>query len=143
MGRTMDTSKLRKVCEKAGVNPFVKEVVVDRIVRCEASQGRFLPPVAPADEEEQDQTSGKKGSMVDAILANEAQRKKEKERQEQQAEALAKKVKELKAMSLDDLKKTISKKGQEPAGKKEDLVQALLLIYEQEEKIAAKKAKLQ
>merc|ERR1712176_1171928 len=84
--------------------------------------------------------------MVDAILASEAQRKKERERQQQQEEAFAKKVKELKTMSLDDLKKTLSKKGQDLAGKKdkkEDLIHALFAIHKQEEEIAAKKAKMQ
>jgi len=138
----MDNSKLQRLCEKAGVNPFVKEVVVDRVVRCEVAKGRFLPPVAPSEEEEHDQASSK-GSMVDAIMANEVLRKKEKERKQKQEEAAANKIKELRAMSLDDLKKSLTKKGQEPVGKKDDLVQALYAIHLQDEAIAAKKAKMQ
>jgi len=117
-------------------------VVVDRIVRCEVAKGRFSPPVALSEEDEPEQASGK-GSMVDAILANEVLRKKEKERKQQQEEAAANKMKELKAMSMDELKKSLTKKGQEPVGKKDDLVQALFAIHLQHEAIAAKKAKMQ
>merc|ERR1712060_803879 len=80
--------------------------------------------------------------MVEALLANEANRKREREQKKQEEDAAASKRKELRAMSIDELKKLLTSKGQEPTGKKEDLVEALFAISVQEDAAAARKAKL-
>jgi len=64
------------------------------------------------------------------------------ELKKQQEEAAANKRKELKAMSVEDLKKALSKRRLEPMGKKEDMVEALFQVGVQEEKIAARKSEL-
>merc|ERR1712224_323688 len=55
-------------------------------------------------------------------------------------EETANKIKELQAMNVHDLKNELTKKGVEPAGKKDEMVKALLDIRIQEEKVNAKKA---
>merc|ERR1712032_1013587 len=85
-----------------------------------------------------------KGNMVDAILANEARLKKEKLLQQQEEELAQKKLKEVKAMSIEELKKALAKKGKKDAvGKKDDLAQALFVFHMQEAEDAKRKAKLQ
>jgi len=56
--------------------------------------------------------------MVEALLANEAQRKKEKEFRSQQEDALAQKRKELKSLSIDDLKKRLLRRNWRRAAKR-------------------------
>merc|ERR1712232_928789 len=115
--RALDTEKLQKLCTKLGVDPFVKEIMVERISKRENETGAYSRPSLV---EELDAPKEEKNiDMVDSLLANEAQRKKEQEKRSQQEEALAKRRKELKALSLDDLKKRLSKKGLEASGKKE------------------------
>merc|ERR1711959_190657 len=85
----------------------------------------------------------KAGDMVDALLANEAHRKKEQELKQQQEDAAAQKRKELKCMSLDDLKKRLAKKALQADGnKKEDMVEALFIAGMQEDAANARKAAL-
>lgn len=116
---------------------------MERIVRCEAGKGCFDPPVAQ-EEPEPEEPLSKKGSMVDNILANEARLKKEKELQQQEEEQAQKKFKEFKAMSVEELKKALAKKGKkDAAGKKDDLAQMLFVLHMQAEEDAKKKAKLQ
>jgi len=141
--KSMDEQALKKLCDAGAVNPFVKEVMVERLVRCEAGNGRFDPP-AKQKEPEAEEPVSKKGSMVDAILANEARLKKEKELQQQEEEQAQKKFKEFKAMSIEELKKALAKKGKkDAAGKKDDLAQALFVLHMQAEEDAKKKTKLQ
>jgi len=139
----MDKAILQKLCEKAGVEPFVKEVMVERLVRVEGAAGKFARPTIPAEpaEEEQKPKKAKKTDMVDALLEQEANRKREAELKKQQEQAEASKRKELKALSVDELKKTLTKKGRDATGKKEDMVEALYQITLQEEAAAAHKAK--
>jgi len=80
--------------------------------------------------------------MVDALLAIEAQRKIEMELQTQQEEAAALKMKDLKSLSIDDLKKRLTKKGLEASGKKEEMLRALFLVGLQEDAAAKRKAEL-
>lgn len=145
--RSMDEIALKQLCDAGAVNPFVREVIVERIVRREASMGRFNPPTAQKELEkelEPEEPVSKKGSMVDAILANEARLKHEKELQQQQEEQAQKKFKEFKAMSIEELKKALAKEGKKDAtGKKDELAQALFVLHMQAEEEAKKKAKLQ
>merc|ERR1712232_178703 len=138
--RALDTEKLQKLCTKLGVDPFVKEIMVERISKRENETGAYSRPSlveeldAPKEERNID--------MVDSLLANEAQRKKEQERRRQQEEALANRRKELKALSLDDLKKRLAKKGLEASGKKDDMVEALFVAVVQDDKAIARRNEL-
>lgn len=136
----MDNAKLLKLCAKIGADPYVKEIMVERIGKRENDAGCYSRP-SPV--QEGDAANGdSKGDMVEALLANEAQRKKEKELRSQQEEGLAQKRKELKSMSLEDLKKRLAKKKLEASGKKEDMVEALFLAVVQEEAANARKVEL-
>merc|ERR1719271_836274 len=103
--------------------------------------GCYSRPTMPQDEAPSTVTQPS-GDMVEALLASEAQRKKERELQSQQEEKAAQKRKEIKAMSIDDLKKRLTKKGLEASGKKEDMVEALFLAAVQEEVVAARQSEL-
>merc|ERR1711935_282686 len=128
--QAMDNTQLQKLCHKMGVDPFVTEIMVDRITKKENEMGCYSRPALPQDEAPQAQQSL---DMVEALLANEAQRKKENELKSQQMDKFAEKRKELKSMSIEDLKKRLTKKGLESNGKKEDLVEALFLVAVQED----------
>merc|ERR1712072_1010231 len=93
-------------------------------------------------QEEEAPKGEQRGDMVEALLANEAQRKKEKELRSQQEDALAQKRKELKSLSIEDLKKRLAKKKLEASGKKEDMIEALFLAVVQEDAANARKADL-
>merc|ERR1719499_1565904 len=141
----MDKIGLRNLCTAANVDPFVKEVMVDRIVKREAELGRFAKQQVPVEEEEEvagGKSEKKAKDMVEALLAQDANRKREAELKKQEEEIAANKRKELRALSVDELKKAISKKGRPAEGKKEDLVETLYAIGQEEEAAAAKKAKL-
>merc|ERR1719454_2040962 len=99
--------------------------MVERVSKKENDEGRYLRP--RQSQEEEAPKADKQGDMVEALLASEAQRKKEKELRDQQDEALNKKRKELKALSIDDLKKRLAKKKLEASSKKEDMVEALFV----------------
>merc|ERR1719414_2615684 len=115
--------------------------MADRILKFEVKAGRFLPPNTKQEQEEELPES-KAGDMVQALLANEAKRKKELESKKQQEESAASKLKELKAMSIEDLKKALEKAGRKPAGKREELMAALFEVRAQEEQLDARKAEL-
>eukprot|EP00444_Apocalathium_aciculiferum_P004460 CAMPEP_0183397734 /NCGR_PEP_ID=MMETSP0370-20130417/10797_1 /TAXON_ID=268820 /ORGANISM="Peridinium aciculiferum, Strain PAER-2" /LENGTH=530 /DNA_ID=CAMNT_0025578667 /DNA_START=53 /DNA_END=1645 /DNA_ORIENTATION=- len=141
----MEKAALRKLCEKAGVEPFVREVLVERLVRVEHTAGKFARPTipaAPVEEEEEKPKKGKKADMVDALLEQESRRKKDLELKKTQEGAEASKRKELKAMSVDELKKALSKQGLEAAGKKDDMVETLYQVQLLEEALAARKSDL-
>merc|ERR1712086_290644 len=135
----MDVNQLQKLCNKMGVDPFVTEIMVDRITKKENEMGCYSRPALPQDEAPQAQQSL---DMVEALLANEAQRKKENELKSQQMDKLAEKRKELKSMSIEDLKKRLTKKGLESNGKKEELVEALFLVAVQEDAAKARESEL-
>jgi len=138
----MDKHALSLLCRKLGVDPAVKEVMVDRLLRFEVQCGRFDPPKAEP-EKSSVLTPGPNEDMVQFLLATEAQRKKDRELKQQQEEAATKKRKELKALPVDELKKLLSNKGLDlPSGKKEDLVEALVYVIFQEEKLTTRKAEL-
>merc|ERR1712072_972628 len=93
-------------------------------------------------QEEEAPKGEQRGDMVEALLANEAQRKKERELRSQQEDALAQKRKDLKSMSIEDLKKRLAKKKIEASGKKEDMVEALFVASVQEDQANARQADL-
>jgi len=138
----MEKAALRKLCEKRGVEAFVKEVMVERLLKHELEAGCFLRPSAEQEANEEAPAATKKGDVVEALLASEANRKKELELKKQQEETTANKKKELKAMSVEELKKKLTKHKLEAVGKKEDMVEALFQVGVQEEKIVSRKAEL-
>jgi len=137
---SLDTVKLQKLCAKMGVDPFVKEIMVERISKKENETGCYARPALT--QESEAPKAEKPVDMVDALLANESQRKKDKEQRDQKEEASNQKRKEIKALSVDDLKKRIGKKGLEASGKKDDMVEALFLLAMQEDKANARAAEL-
>merc|ERR1711972_506993 len=132
----MDETQLRKLCNKFGVDPFVKEIMVGRISKRESETGCYSRPSIV--QEGEAPNDDMKGDMVEALLANEAQRQKERELRCQQEDA----VKELKSMSIDDLKKRLKKKGLEQTGKKEEMVLALFKLGVQEDAVKARTSEL-
>merc|ERR1712070_663953 len=94
---SLDIAKLQKLCNKMGVDPFVKEIMAERISKREKEMGRYSRPALP--QETEAPTGEKKGDMIDALLANEAQRKKETEQKSAQEGMLAAKRKEVKSLS--------------------------------------------
>jgi hypothetical protein len=131
---------LRKLCKKNGVDPFVKEILVERLVRLEAAAGRFARPKLHEPEKEEPLQAGK--TMVDALLASEAARKKEKELKMQREEAAANRHRDLEGMTMEQLKKLAAKKKLEVTGKKQDLVTALSEAGLREDLAAARKEHL-
>lgn len=131
---------LRKLCKKAGVDPFVKEILVERLVRLEVAAGRFARPKLTEPEKEEPLQAGK--TMVDALLASEAARKKEKELKMQRDEAAASRHRDLEGMTIEQLKKLAAKKKLEVTGKKQDLVAALSEAGLREDMAAARKEHL-
>merc|ERR1711937_632021 len=67
---------------------------------------------------------------------------KERELKSQQEDQAAQKRKELKALSIEDLKKRLSKKGLEATGKRDDMVEALFIAAMQEEAAGARQSAL-
>ena len=78
----MDSTKLQKLCAKMGVDPFVKEIMVERISKRENDTGCYSRPALV--QEDTAPKEDQKVDMVEALLAGEAQRKKEKELKSQQ-----------------------------------------------------------
>merc|ERR1719356_1200195 len=137
----METSGLVELCGKAQIDPLLKEVMVDRLLKHEVASGRFARPEIHDEDMEGNAKEGK-ADLVDAVLADENNRKKQKELKRKMEEAESNRRKELQAKSVEDLKKLLTKKGQEATGKKHELVETLMTITTQEEALAARRAKL-
>lgn len=138
--QAMGGAELRKLCEAAGVDPFIAEVIADRISKRELELGLYRKPVLQAEQGAGAEAEG--GDMVTALLVNEKKRKEQKEQQAKKDEAFAAKKKEFKAMNVEELKAALGKHGVEAAGKKDDMVEALLAAHTQEEKVAARRSDL-
>merc|ERR1712125_150879 len=61
----------------------------------------------------------------------------------QQEDALSQKRRELKSLSIEDLKKRLAKKGLDVSGKKEEMVETLFIALVQEDAANARKSELQ
>jgi len=140
----MDKPTLSGLCEAVGITPFVKELVVERIVRVEQKAGNFARPSCEMKKlpEEDAPKAPKKVDMVDALLAMEENRKKEKELRRQEEEKAENKKRELRAMTNDELKKQLTKHKLDTTGKKEELVEALFLVTAREDSVTARKTEL-
>merc|ERR1740129_2291960 len=141
--KAMELAALEKLCKKASIDPFVKEVIVDRIVKCEHAAGRFgRPALEHQSKEAEAPAPAASGDMVELLLAQEANRKRELELKKQAEEAAAAKIAALKSAPVEELKKQLVSKGREPSGKKDDLVAALIRAGEDEEAAAKRKAEV-
>merc|ERR1712048_1508467 len=136
----MEINDLRKLCEANGIDPCVKEVVADRVAKAEKLAGKFVRPSLEKKEEKIEQSKG--GDLVDTLLANESSRKAAQKKLTEQGEALKAKMAELKAKSVEELKKILRKSGAEVEGKKEELVGAAYAIIKQEEEANSRKAEI-
>merc|ERR1719183_1310078 len=121
----IDNAGLRKLCEKAGVDPFVKEVVIDRFMKYEAVKMESTSKV--------DQAAPAKMDLVETLLLKEKEQKEQKEKEEKAQDALAKKKKALKSWTPGDLKQAIQEKGLEAEGNKEAMIEALAQAQLQED----------
>jgi len=139
---SMDAATLQKRCEKVGVDPFVQEVMVDRIVAREHQAGRFGRPTLVWEVKESPAQVPAAGDMVEALMANEANRKRERELKKQEEEAVAKKRADMKTKSVDELKKLLAGKGRDTSGKKDDLVELLIQVGVEDEAAAKRKIEL-
>jgi len=135
-----DNIWLLKHCDKHNVDPYVLEVMVDRILEHETRHDKYAPPLqnnaAPVE------TVKKGGDLVEALLASEAGRKRDLELQKAKEAADMAKVKELNALGVDALKKLLAAKGIEVDGKKEDLVKAAFKLAKDEEAVETRKSEL-
>merc|ERR1711972_76548 len=137
----MEDEQLRKLCGKYGFDAHVKEIMVDRINRKEHEMGCYLRPCIK--EVATETAENKKLDVVEALLASEAQRKKDHDLRTKREEAIETKRKTYKAMSLDELKKLVAKKKLSAGEKKDDMITALMLASIQEDLAAARKVDLQ
>eukprot|EP00927_Polykrikos_kofoidii_P053739 TRINITY_DN482_c0_g2_i1.p1 TRINITY_DN482_c0_g2~~TRINITY_DN482_c0_g2_i1.p1 ORF type:complete len:525 (-),score=174.37 TRINITY_DN482_c0_g2_i1:227-1726(-) len=138
---SMNANALQELCAKADVDPFVAEVMVDRISKREHEMGHYSRPV-PVKSAEATPEAEANTDMVTALLESEKNRKREKEISSQQEEAASSKRKEFRAMTVDELRSALSSKGVEPMGKKEEMVEALFSISVQEDAVVARKSEL-
>merc|ERR1712048_235268 len=136
----MEINDLRTLCEANGIDPCVKEVMADRVAKAEKLAGKFVRPSLEKKEEKIEQSKG--GDLVDTLLANESSRKAAQKKQIEQGEAIKAKMTELKAKSVEELKKILRKSGAEIEGKKEELVDAVYAIFKQEEAANSRKAEI-
>merc|ERR1712070_340379 len=135
----MDKHALQKICTKEKLDPFVKDVMIERIVQRESELGKFSVP--KKEEEDAPATTITKGSVVDALLAKTKHDEEIVRKKQEEADKLAKKVKELRTKSQDELKKLMSRKGLEASGK-EKMIEALVLAEAKDEAINARKAEV-
>merc|ERR1712192_77266 len=135
----MDKQALQKICTKEKLDPYVKDVMIERLIQRENELGNFSVP--KKEEDEVPTTSTTKGSVVDALLAKTKQEEEMVKKKQEEADRLAKKVKEFLTKSQDELKKLISRKGLEASGK-EKMIEALVLAEAQEEAVNARKAEV-
>merc|ERR1712048_506002 len=138
--QAMEIGDLRTLCEANGIDPCIKEVMADRVAKAEKLAGKFVRPSLEKKEEPIEQSKG--GDLVDTLLANESSRKAAQKKQIEQGEAIKAKMTELKAKSVEELKKILRKSGAEIEGKKEELVDAVYAIIKQEEEANSRKAEI-
>jgi len=128
----MDKQALRKICEKAGIDIFLKDVMVDRVVMHESEKGCFLKPVSNLEQDLADATPKlapnlPKADLVGALLMKQMEENKKCEKEAEEATKLAQKVKELNKKPADELKKLLKKKKVEVQNeKKDEMVKALI-----------------
>jgi len=124
------------------VDPFVHEVVVDRIVTREHRAGRFGRPTLEREHKDASVLVPATGDMVEMLMANEASRKRERELKKQEEEVASNKRAELRNKSVEDLRKLLTKKGRDASGKKDDLVESLMQAGIEEEAAVKRKVEL-
>merc|ERR1740121_2830514 len=121
----LEADALQQLCKKASVDPYVKEIIVDRIVKREAAVGNFARPTLDTGLESKEAPEAGGGDMVQALMA------------------AAQKKTDLLSKDVVQLKKLVAAKGGDSTGKKEKLVEELIRIGNQEEAKAKRKAELE
>merc|ERR1712217_115810 len=140
---SMEKPALLALCLKIGVDPFVKDVLVDRITKRETDAGQFKKPtLTPLEPQQQAQAQETKTDMVEALLAEKRAAEEAEEKKTKEAAAVAAKIKELKSKSIDDLKKLLKKRDLEATGKKEEMIEALCASIAEEEAVVGRKNEL-
>jgi myosin heavy subunit len=141
----MEKQALRKICEQAGIEVFLRDVMVDRVVNFETEKGNFLKPESNLAHDLAESTPkvASKASLVDALLMKQKEDKEKSDKEAEEAAKLAQKIKELQKKSIDDLKKVLTKRKLTVAGgKKDEMVKALVDADIAENAAAEIKAKL-
>merc|ERR1712039_493895 len=130
----LEKPALQKLCEKANIDPFVKDVLVDRITKKEIEAGKFKKPtLAPLERSVPIGAEKTNTDMVEALLAQKRQDDEAAERRAKEEAAVTSKIKELKSKSIDELKKLLKKNNLEVSGKKEEMVEALFSVMAEED----------
>jgi len=142
---SMDKQALKKLCDKAGIEAFLKDVMVDRIVKCETEMGKFLRPVTNPEKDMTDAVpkNDSKTDLVHTLLAKQMEEKEIAQKKADETAQLKQKIKDLSDKSIDQLQKLLKKKGLEVSGKKNEMVKALCDAAVQEDAAAARKTELQ
>merc|ERR1712187_784618 len=144
----MDKEALRKICDKVGIEVFLRDVMVDRIVIHENEKGNFLKPMGNLEQDLADSTPKpasnlQQTDLVGALLKRQMEENEKSEKEAEEATRLAQKVKELNKKSVDELKKMLKKKKVEVQNeKKDELVKALINADIAEDLAASIKSKL-
>eukprot|EP00747_Dinoflagellata_sp_TGD_P158863 gnl/TRDRNA2_/TRDRNA2_177850_c1_seq4.p1 gnl/TRDRNA2_/TRDRNA2_177850_c1~~gnl/TRDRNA2_/TRDRNA2_177850_c1_seq4.p1 ORF type:complete len:454 (-),score=196.60 gnl/TRDRNA2_/TRDRNA2_177850_c1_seq4:217-1557(-) len=128
----LDNSCLRKLCVKRGIDPFVHEVMAEKILWHEsAKKAAMSKPKAESEKP--------KGDMIEQLLLREKEKQTEKEEAKDKEEELAAKKKEIKSMAVDKIKAALTKRDIKPEGSKEELVSMLLEAQVYDENVKARK----
>merc|ERR1719469_609678 len=133
---------LKQLCDRAGIDAYVTEVIVDRIIRVEQAKGLFGRPKVEEEFVPPSETANQSADMVDSFLASEVSTKKELELKKQEEEELAATKAQFEGINMADLQKKVAKAGGDASGKKLDLVGKFLAIFVKDKAAAARKDKL-
>jgi len=136
----METASLAKMCKRAGLDPYVKDVMVPRIIRKEIDAGHFARPLL--EKQAEPDSSKQSRDMIDDLLAEDTRRKKELELKKQRDEVKSKRIAELKEMPIDKLKKLVEKNRLDATGNKTELIVAIVKSDEQKAAIDARRQEL-
>merc|ERR1712151_1371004 len=124
----MEKQALKKLCDKVGIEVFLKDVMVDRILKAENEKGTSLKPSSNLEQEIADvapKVTSKK-DLVDNLLIKQKEESEKARKQAEDAAQLAQKVKELSKKNGEELKKLLTKRNLDASGKKGDMVKALI-----------------
>merc|ERR1712187_835034 len=92
----MEKQTLKKLCDKVGIEVFLKDVMVDRILKTENEKGAFLKPSSNLEQEIADVApkATSKKDLVDNLLIKQKEESEKARKQAEDAAQLAKAVKE-------------------------------------------------
>merc|ERR1712048_1187136 len=140
----MEKQALKKLCDKVGIDVFLKDVMVDRILKAENEKGAFLKPSSNLEQEIADAApkATSKKDLVDTLLIKQKEESEKTQKQAEDAAQLAKTVKEYSKKSGEELKRLLTKRNLDASGKKDDMVKALVDADMQDAATVARKKEL-